>query len=212
MIHDIIIKKSHIVDYNESSNEMENIVSDIINNNGKEYIWFLQHYDVYTAGTNSIADEFLGDIDQHNIIKVGRGGKYTWHGIGQRVVYFMLNLRKRKMADIKLYINFLQSSLMESFKILDLDTFTIDDKIGVWCKKNDGQFCKIAAIGIKLRRWITFHGIAININNDLKMYDNIIPCGIKEYGVTSLQDMGIFCSLREFDDILLSVLKNKLNE
>ena len=188
---------------------MKERVGQIASGQKKEFIWFLEHPPIYTAGSSAKSCDL---INQNNlpVFNVGRGGQYTYHGPGQRIVYIMLDLKKRDMADLKMYISKLQKSIMCTLKAFGLDAFTKKEHIGVWVKDLKGQTKKIAAIGIRITKWITYHGLAINIDPDLLNYKGIVPCGIKEFGITSLKALGLNIKMEEFDQILALNLKKIL--
>lgn len=191
------------VDYSFGVSFMEKKVQEVINGNAEECIILLEHKDVYTAGTSYRAEELLNKEINIPIVYTGRGGKFTYHGKGQLVIYPILNLNKRT-KDIKLYIRNLEEWIIETLKSFDIDAYIISDLVGIWVK--DGNIpAKIAAIGIRVKKWVTYHGIAVNITTNLDMYNNIIPCGIKDFSVTSLERLGIKASVTEF----ASTLKTK---
>ena len=174
------------VNYIKALNKMEKKVNDIITKNSqKELIWFLEHPALFTAGTKFKKDEILDKSIK--IIKTSRGGKITWHGPGQLVCYFVIDLNKRK-KDIRKFINLIEGVIIESLKEYKIETESDRKNIGIWHRKNN-KLDKVAAIGIRIRRWIAYHGFAININNSLSDYKKIIPCGIKNRGVTNLNNI-----------------------
>ena len=178
----IEIKKStKPVNYFDSINLMEERLSQIIVNNKKELIWTLEHNEIYTAGTSYNKNEIIDKSVK--IIETNRGGKITYHGQGQLVCYFVLDLRNKK--NIRKLITCIEKTIIETLKNFGLETFSDKDNIGIWHKKN-GITNKVAAIGIKVKKWIAYHGFAINISNNLDPYKKIIPCGIKNKGVTNL--------------------------
>ena len=178
----IEIKKSvKPVNYIDAINIMEERLEQIFNNKEKELIWTLEHEEIYTAGTSyneiDIIDKSI------KIIETNRGGKITCHGPGQLIFYFVLDLRKKK--DIKKFINSIENSIIETLKTFDIETFSDKDNIGIWYNEN-GKVKKVAAIGVRVKKWIAYHGFAININNNLDQYKKIVPCGIKDKGITNL--------------------------
>jgi lipoyl(octanoyl) transferase len=199
---------SSLVDYNEAINYMEQRVASIIAGQASELVWMLEHPPLYTAGVSAKEEELLA-ADHFPVISTGRGGKYTYHGPGQRVIYAMLDLKKRaegKSPDLKKYIRDLEEWLLRSFKEIGIEAKIHPDRIGVWVQDGHKE-AKIAAIGIRVRKWVTYHGIAININPNLNHFASIIPCGIKEYGVTSLEKLGKAISMTEVDLILQEKFK-----
>ncbi len=181
----IEIKKSiKPVNYFDAINLLESRLKDLYKNNEQELIWTLEHNEVFTAGTsyreNEIIDKSL------KIIETNRGGKITYHGPGQLVCYFVLDLRKKK--DIRKFITLIEQTIIQTLKFYKIETFPDKDNIGIWHKSNN-EVKKIAAIGIRVSKWIAYHGFAININNDLENYKKIIPCGILDKGVTNLKSI-----------------------
>ena len=175
------------VDYAKSMKILEQRVQDVLLDKKDEFLWIIEHTHVYTAGTSSKEIDLLDE--NLNVIKTNRGGKHTYHGPGQKVVYFVLNLNKRE-KDIRKLVNKIENCIIEILKEFKVKSYTDKKNIGIWVK-NKNNMMKIAAIGIRVKKWIAYHGFAINISNDLSKYKNIIPCGIKDKGITSLKDMGI---------------------
>ena len=178
----IEIKKSiKPINYFDAINLLEKRLDDLTENKDKELIWTLEHNEIFTAGTsykdNEIIDKSI------NLIKTNRGGKITCHAPGQLVCYFVLDLRKKK--DIRKFITCIEKTIIETLENYKIDTFSDKDSVGIWHKKNNITN-KVAAIGIRVKKWIAYHGFAININNNLDQYKKIIPCGIKDKGVTNL--------------------------
>ena len=156
-------------------------MDDLHKNKGKELIWILEHNEIFTAGTSYSENEILDN--SINLIKTNRGGKITCHAPGQLICYFVLDLRKKK--DIRKFITCIENTIIETLKDYNIDSFSDKDNVGIWHKQNYATN-KVAAIGIKVKKWIAYHGFAININNNLDQYKKIIPCGIKDKGVTNL--------------------------
>mgnify|MGYP001357342721 FL=1 len=175
------------VDYAKSMKILEQRVQDVLLDKKDEFLWIIEHTHVYTAGTSSKEIDLLDE--NLNVIKTNRGGKHTYHGPGQKVVYFVLNLNKRE-KDIRKLVNKIENCIIEILKEFKVKSYTDKKNIGIWVK-NKNNMMKIAAIGIRVKKWIAYHGFAINISNDLSKYKNIVPCGIKDKGITSLKDMGI---------------------
>jgi lipoyl(octanoyl) transferase len=162
----------------------------------RERVWLLEHPPLYTAGT-SAHDEDLVERERFPVFRTGRGGQYTYHGPGQRVAYVMLDL-KRRGGDVRAFV-----AALEQWVIDTLDEFSVkgerrEDRVGVWVRRGD-QEDKIAAIGIRVRHWVTFHGISINVEPDLTHFSGIVPCGIREHGVTSLVDLGLPVTMEDVD-------------
>ena len=171
------------IDYKESINFLEDRVSKLINGKSKELIWILEHPHVYTAGTSYNENELLDKSVK--LIKTNRGGKITYHGPGQLICYFVINLKKRK-KDIRKFISVIEKTIIDTIKFYKINTFADKKNIGIWYKNNN-EIKKVAAIGVRVSKWIAYHGFSININNDLNKYNAIIPCGIEDKGVTSLK-------------------------
>ena len=179
----IEIKKSiKPVNYFDAINLLESRLKDLYENNEKGLIWTLEHNGVFTAGTSYKENEIIDKSIE--ILKTNRGGKITYHGPGQLICYFVLDLRKKK--DIRKFITIIEKTIIQTLKFYKIETFPDKDNIGIWHKYNN-EVKKIAAIGIRVSKWIAYHGFAININNDLQNYKKIIPCSISDKGVTNLK-------------------------
>ena len=196
----IEIKKSqNPVKYEDAISFMENRLKDIDLKKVNDLIWVLEHDHIYTSGTSYNENEI---IDKSiNIIKTNRGGKITYHGPGQLICYFVIDLKKGK-KDIRKFISVIEKSIIETLNLYDIETFADKENIGIWYNDNS-TIKKVAAIGVRVSKWIAYHGFSININNDLKKYDAIIPCGIKDKGITNLKQI----KDQNYDD-----LENKLIE
>ena len=181
----IEIKKSiKPVNYFDAINILESRLKDLYENNEQELIWTLEHNEVFTAGTSYKENEIIDKSIK--ILETNRGGKITYHGPGQLICYFVLDLRKKK--DIRKFITIIEKTIIQTLKFYKIETFPDKDNIGIWHKSNN-EVKKIAAIGIRVSKWIAYHGFAININNDLENYKKIIPCGISDKGVTNLKNI-----------------------
>ena len=179
----IEIKKSiKPVNYFDAINILESRLKDLYENNEQELIWTLEHNEVFTAGTSYKENEIIDKSIK--ILETNRGGKITYHGPGQLICYFVLDLRKKK--DIRKFITIIEKTIIQTLKFYKIETFPDKDNIGIWYKYNN-EVKKIAAIGIRVSKWIAYHGFAININNNLENYKKIIPCGISDKGVTNLK-------------------------
>ena len=179
------IKKSiKPINYFDAINILESRLKDLYENNEKELIWILEHNEVFTAGTSYKENEIIDKSIE--ILETNRGGKITYHGPGQLICYFVIDLRNNK--DIRRFINIIENTIIETLKFYKIETFPDKNNIGIWHKDND-EIKKIAAIGIRVSKWIAYHGFAININNDLENYKKIIPCGISDKGVTNLKSI-----------------------
>ncbi len=180
----IEIKKSKKpVKYSDAIKFLEMRVSNINKNDSDELVWILEHESIYTGGSNYKKEEILDRSIK--VIKTNRGGKITYHGPGQLIFYFAIDLKKRN-RDIRKFISLIEKTIIDTLKIYNISTFADKKNIGIWYK-DKSSIKKVAAIGVRVSKWIAYHGFSININNDLKKYDSIIPCGIKDKGVTSLK-------------------------
>jgi lipoyl(octanoyl) transferase len=189
-----------LIHYDYAMSIMQDRVSNIKSNFEKELVWLLEHESVYTAGTSAKEKDFLNN--NNLLVKyTGRGGQWTWHGPGQRVVYVMLNLKQR-LADVKAYVNALEEWIILSLKDLSINGFRLENKPGVWIKSKDKGYNKIAALGVRISSWVTWHGISINVNPDLDFYKNIVPCGISDAGITSIQNLKVKITMDELDKSL----------
>ena len=196
----IEIKKSQKpVKYEDALTFMEQRLREINEKKSKDLIWILEHEEIYTAGTSYKETEILDKSIK--IIKTNRGGKITYHGPGQLICYFVIDLKKRN-KDIRKFISTIEKTIIDTLKYYNIETFADKKNIGIWYNYNK-QIKKIAAIGVRVSKWIAYHGFSINIKNDLKRYEAIIPCGIEDKGVTNL---------KEIKDLNYKELGNKLVE
>lgn len=187
------------VAYPEAVSEMEKRNAAVQSGAEKDLIWFLEHPPLYTAGTSSDPAELLSS--QFPVFETGRGGRHTYHGPGQRVGYLILNLKTRN-ADVRGFIHALEDWIIAALTEFGVNARAVDGRVGIWCDTPDGQEAKIGAIGIRIRRWVTMHGFSININPDLSHFGGIVPCGISEFPVTSLKELGIDVDMATFDAAL----------
>jgi lipoyl(octanoyl) transferase len=194
-----LLISNQLIDYNYAVKFMEEKIQQIYNNSANELVWLLEHPSLYTAGISATDDDVIEKL--FPIYKTGRGGKHTYHGPGQRIIYLMLNLKKRNKCDIKLYIRDLSNWIINVLKHFNIFGEFKKDRIGIWVNNNEVEE-KIAAFGIRLRKWVTYHGIALNVSPDLSHYKGIIPCGLQGYGVTSMEELGVKVPFSELDDIL----------
>ena len=203
----IEIKKSkNPINYEEAVKFMENRLLDLDNNKCDELVWTLKHDHIYTAGTSYKESEILDKSIK--IVKTNRGGKITYHGPGQLICYFVIDLKKRD-RDIRKFITIVEKSIIDTLKFYKIETFADKKNIGIWYD-DKSMIKKVAAIGVKVSRWIAYHGFSINIDNDLKKYSSIIPCGIQDKGITKLKDIKDQ-SYRELEDKLIEVFTSNLN-
>ncbi len=173
------------VEYNKAISYLEKKVQSLNGQKEDELLWILSHPNTYTAGISTSSDEIIDKSIK--IINTNRGGKITWHGPGQKIFYFVINLSNRD-KDIRKFVGLIEKIIIDTLKEYKIKSFSDKKNIGIWVKKKK-KIKKIAAIGIRVRKWIAYHGCSININNDLKKYDKIIPCGIKNRGVTNLNEI-----------------------
>ncbi len=196
----IEIKKStKPVKYKDALGELEARLKLISENEGKELIWILEHEPIFTAGKNYSKNEILDK--SINIQETNRGGKITYHGPGQLIFYFVIDLRNRK-KDIRKFISIIENTIIETLKQFKIKSHADNKNIGIWFD-NNGKLEKVAAIGVRVSKWIAYHGFSLNINNNLDPYNKIIPCGIKDKGVTNLQKISKI-KYENIDEILIN--------
>jgi lipoyl(octanoyl) transferase len=202
------------IEYFDALNFMEKRVDKILCNEENEMLWFLNHNHVYTCGTSAKKNEILGETNIP-ILQTNRGGKTTYHGPGQRVVYFMINLNKRK-KDIRKFVNVIENSVISLLKEFDIEATTFSERVGVWVIKSQGNKLlkekKIGAIGLRIKKWITYHGLSFNIDPDLKFYGKVDACGLKDFSSTSLKDLCINLTNKEFDKMFKKKFNNELSQ
>ena len=189
------------VDYGEAVAFMESRVAAIRNGQEPELVWLLEHPPLYTAGTRAKPPDLLAP-DMLPVYSTGRGGEYTYHGPGQRVAYVMLDLRQRK-RDVRAFVRSLEQWVIETLTRFNVKGERRQGRVGIWIDQGGRQEAKIAAIGVRVRHWITFHGVSINVEPNLEHYAGIVPCGIIEHGVTSLVDLGIPATIADIDIALM---------
>jgi len=185
------------VPYPEAVAAMEERVAAIRAGRAPELVWLLEHPPLYTAGTSAKAPDLV-DPGLFPVYRSGRGGQYTYHGPGQRVGYVMLDLQRRG-ADLRRYVARLEEWLIRTLALFNVKGERRAGRVGIWIAEPDGRESKIVAIGVRVRHWVTFHGVALNVDPDLTHYRGIIPCGVREHGVTSLAAQGITAALPEVD-------------
>jgi len=188
------------VDYRGAVEEMEARVAALRAGKAGELIWLLEHPPLYTAGTSAHDEELLepGRLPVH---RTGRGGRYTYHGPGQRIAYVMLDLRKRGQ-DVRCYVHQLEEWIIRTLVRFEVRGERRDGRVGIWVVRPSGNEEKIAAIGVRVRQWVTYHGLALNVDPELEHYRGIVPCGIAEHGVTSLAELGVAATMEEVDSAL----------
>lgn len=208
------MKTEKFINYPDALEQMEQIVSGLISGNDLEHVWLLEHPELYTAGTSANLSDLI-DPDLFPVYSSQRGGQYTYHGPGQRIAYTMLDLNKRG-KDVRKYVHSLEEWIIQTLAEFDIKGERRKDRVGVWVVRDDkppsssGQFLedKIAAVGVRLRKWISFHGIAINVDPNLNHYKGIVPCGIQQHGVTSLADLGLKVTIEDLDKALIKSFDN----
>ena len=204
----IEIKKSEKpVIYEDAKKMMEERLLNVDQNKSNELIWTLEHPDIYTAGTSYNENDILDKSIK--ILKTNRGGKITYHGPGQLICYFVIDLKKRN-KDIRNFISIIEKTIIETLNFFNIKSFSDKENIGIWYKDNE-QTKKVAAIGVRISKWIAYHGFSININNNLEKYKAIIPCGIKDKGITNLKQIKDQ-DYRELEKKLVEVFISNLNK
>ena len=188
------------VDYQAAVDAMEARVAAIGAGTEPEFVWLLEHPALYTAGTSAREEDLL---DPHllPVYRTGRGGRYTYHGPGQRVAYVMLDLTRRG-PDVRCYVYRLEEWMIRTLACFGIRGERRDGRVGIWVAQPSGAEEKIAAIGVRVRRWVTYHGVALTVDPELDHYRGIVPCGIVEHGVTSLKALGVRATMSEVDDTL----------
>jgi lipoyl(octanoyl) transferase len=202
-----------LVDYPAAVAAMEARAAAVAAGRARERVWLLEHPPLYTAGTSAREADLI-DPGRFPVYRTGRGGQFTYHGPGQRVAYVMLDLQRRT-PDLRRYVAALEAWLIGALAEFNIRGERREDRVGVWVRrpdKGEGAEDKIAAIGIRVRRWASFHGISLNVEPDLSHFDGIVPCGIRGYGVTSLVDLGIPVSMPEVDAILRGAFERVFGE
>ncbi|WP_420349670.1 lipoyl(octanoyl) transferase LipB [Pelagibius sp.] len=190
--------------YPEAVAFMERRVAEIRAGSAPELIWLVEHPPLYTAGTSARREDLL-QPDRFPVFETGRGGEFTYHGPGQRVVYVMLDL-KRRTPDLRRYVHDLEEWIIRSLAQFSVTGERREGRVGIWVARSDGALGpredKIAAIGVRIRRWVTYHGLAINVEPELDHFSGIVPCGVSEHGVTSLVDLGLPVGMVDLDAAL----------
>lgn len=184
------------IEYDFAISEMQKRVTNIKSNTNNELVWLLEHESIFTAGTSARDEDLINN--QVKTRHTGRGGQWTWHGPGQRVAYVMLNLKKR-LPDIKAYVNALEEWIILTLEDFNIVGVRLENKPGVWVANKNKSYDKVAALGVRISSWVSWHGISININPNLEEFKNIIPCGINDGGVTSLYNLNRKITFEEFD-------------
>lgn len=193
--------ESELVPYRTALEVMTERNAAIAEGRARELVWLLEHPPVYTAGTSAAAAELLDP--RFEVVEAGRGGRYTYHGPGQRVGYVLLDL-KRRARDVRGFVHALEGWVIATLADFGVESWRSEGRIGIWCRDIDGREAKIGAIGVRIRRWVTMHGFSVNISPDLGHFGGIVPCGIEEFGVTSLARLGIALDSATWDRALLA--------
>jgi lipoyl(octanoyl) transferase len=194
-------RASTIVPYAQALSEMEERGSAIAAGEAGELAWLLEHPPVYTAGTSADPSELVDP--RFEVIEAGRGGRYTYHGPGQRVGYLMLDLNKRG-KDVRCFVHSIEGWVIDTLSDFGVEAWRAEGRVGIWTCDVDGREAKIGAIGVRVRRWVTMHGFSVNLDPDLSHFGGIIPCGIEEFGVTSLSRLGKNVSNDQWDAALMA--------
>jgi len=194
--------------YPDAVARMEALQAAIRDTGARELVWLLEHPPLYTSGTSADPAELLSQ--QFPVYDTGRGGRYTYHGPGQRVGYVMLDLAHRG-KDVRCYVHALEGWVIDALGHFGVEARRAEGRVGIWCDTKNGQEAKIGAIGVRIRKWVTMHGFAVNIAPDLNHFSGIVPCGISEYPVTSLAALGIEATLADFDAALRATFISFLN-
>ena len=191
------------IDYRAALDAMTERNTAIAEHRAKDLVWLLEHPPVYTAGTSAVRAELLDP--RFEVVEAGRGGRYTYHGPGQRIGYLMLDLRTRA-RDVRGFVHAVEGWVIDTLGDFGVEAWRASGRIGIWTRGRDGQEAKIGAIGIRIRRWVTMHGFAVNLSPDLAHFGGIVPCGIADHGVTSLADLGVEVAADTWDKALLALL------
>ncbi len=194
-------RETGLVAYARALADMERRNVAIAAGEARELIWLLEHPPVYTAGTSAAAAELLDP--RFEVVEAGRGGRYTYHGPGQRIGYVLLDLRDRA-RDVRGYVHALEGWVIDTLADFGVSAWRAEGRIGIWTRDCDGGEAKIGAIGVRIRRWVTMHGFSVNLAPDLSHFGGIVPCGIEDYGVTSLARLGHDVSSEQWDEALLA--------
>jgi len=194
--------QKELVDYLDAIKEMDERVKTLQNKKARECVWLLEHPPLYTLGTSGHERDLLPNI-KFPVFPTGRGGQVTYHGPGQRVVYLMLDLKPRHQ-DLHWYVRELEEWIIQTLAHFCIKGERRQGRVGIWVEKN-GYDHKIAALGVRVQKWITSHGLALNVNPDLNHYKDIVPCGLSQYGITSLTDLGLSVTMTQVDEVLRKI-------
>lgn len=189
------------VPYTQALADMEARNAAVAAGSAAELIWLLEHPPVYTAGTSADPAELVDP--RFEVVSAGRGGRYTYHGPGQRVGYLVLDLGKRG-RDVRCFVHAIEGWVIAALASFGVESWRAEGRVGIWTRDIDGHEAKIGAIGVRVRRWVSMHGFSVNLDPDLSHFGGIVPCGIAEYGVTSLARLGLTVSAQEWDAALIA--------
>ena len=201
-----MIRSDDLVPYPAALATMEARAKAVAERKEREAVWLLEHPPLYTAGTSAKPSDLV-DAERFPVYEAGRGGQYTYHGPGQRVAYLMLDMRGRG-RDVRCFVSGVEQVVIDALAAFDVTGERREGRVGVWVARPDGREEKIAAIGVRIRRWVSFHGLSVNVSPDLSHFGGIVPCGIREHGVTSLQALGKNPDMGAFDTALLEAFKS----
>ena len=196
-----IIREDAQIPYRQALDTMTSRNTAIAEGTARELIWLLEHPPVYTAGTSATPDELLDP--RFEVVEAGRGGRYTYHGPGQRIGYVLLDLTRRA-RDVRGFVHALEGWVIDTLADFGVEAWRAQGRVGIWTHGPDGREAKIGAIGVRIRRWVTMHGFSVNLSPDLSHFGGIVPCGIEEYGVTSLAALGRDVTPATWDAALLA--------
>ena len=186
--------------YDVALEVMETRAAEIRAGEAPERVWLVEHPPLYTGGTSADAKDLI-DPERFPVFETGRGGQYTYHGPGQRVAYVMVDLKLRK-SDVRAYVHDLEDLMIRTLAKFDVRGERRDGRVGIWVDQGGGREAKIGAIGVRVRKWVSFHGLALNVHPNLSHFGGIVPCGVSQHGVTSLHDLGVHVSMAEVDQAL----------
>ena len=201
-------RESAPVSYAQALRDMEARNAAVHAGDAAELIWLLEHPPVYTAGTSADPAELVDP--RFEVVEAGRGGRYTYHGPGQRVGYLVLDLGKRG-RDVRCFVHAIEGWVIAALRSFGVESWRAEGRVGIWTRDIDGAEAKIGAIGVRVRRWVTMHGFSVNLDPDLSHFGGIVPCGIAEYGVTSLARLGLTVSAEQWDAALIATSKDFLD-
>ncbi|MBD2842766.1 lipoyl(octanoyl) transferase LipB [Erythrobacter rubeus] len=194
-------RESAQIPYRAALDEMEARNAAVSAGDAAELIWLLEHLPVYTAGTSADPSELVDP--RFEVVEAGRGGRYTYHGPGQRVGYLVLDLNKRG-KDVRCFVHAIEGWVIDTLGDFGIDSWRAEGRVGIWTQDIDGREAKVGAIGVRVRRWVTMHGFSVNLDPDLSHFGGIVPCGIEEFGVTSMARLGKQISPQEWDEALIA--------